>query len=126
MVEDRANDSENFDRQFSTTLSPGFYGLRYDGHAFVNENSTSNNVTASLDIVMTLSPVGDCSDGLDNDGDSLADLDDGGCVDGTDPAETTASPVPALGAPGLAAVVVAMGLAGLLALSAWRRARRRT
>jgi hypothetical protein len=112
--------SQRFDRRFSTTLSPGTYTLGFAAHAIASEGSTSI-ASASLDIVMTLSPVGDCSDGLDNDRDTLVDLDDGGCIDGTDPAETTAPPVPALGAAGRTAVISALLLASLAALRARRR-----
>jgi hypothetical protein len=116
--------SKSFDRRFSTTLSPGFYGFGAGGFAVVNEaNSISNNVTASLDIVLTLSPVGDCSDGLDNDGDTLVDLDDSDCADGTDTSEAAPLPpgVPALGAAGRAVVLTTLLLLTLHHLRARRQ-----
>jgi hypothetical protein len=94
--------------------------LSYAGYAVANYGAES--ASASLDIVMTLSPVGDCSDGLDNDGETLVDLDDSNCADGTDTSEAPDPPVvPALDAAGLVA------LAAALLLAAYRlRTQRRT
>jgi len=114
--------SENFDHRFSTTVSPGVYVFRYSGYVTLGE-SASLDASASLNIVLTLSPVGDCSDGLDNDGDTLVDLDDSDCVDGTDTSEAASPPgVPALSTAGRVALLTALLLLTLPHLRARPRA----
>ena len=72
---------------------------------------------------MTLSPVGDCSDGLDNDGDALVDLDDSNCEDGTDTSEAPSPPaVPALSTAGRSIALTTILLLALIRLRARRRA----
>jgi len=110
--------SDGFERRLSTTLNPGFYHLSYE--AWAQATAAGHNASASLDVVMTLSPVGDCSDGLDNDGDTLVDLDDSNCEDGTDSSE--APSVPALGTAGRAIALTAILLLALNQLRARRRA----
>jgi hypothetical protein len=110
--------SDSFELRLSTTLNPGIYSLRYQ--AFTTAGSTSANASASLDVVMTLSPVGDCSDGIDNDGDGLVDLDDANCEDGTTASEAT--PVPALGTAGRTIALTTLLLLALNQLRARRRA----
>jgi hypothetical protein len=113
-----AGTSDSFDRRLSTTLNPGFYVLSYQ--SFASADVGGDNAAASLDIVMTLSPVGDCSDGLDNDGDTRVDLDDSNCEDGTTASEAT--PVPALGTAGRAIALTTILLLTLIRLRARRRA----
>ena len=110
--------SDSFERRLSTTLNPGFYSPAYQ--AIASAGAAGANGSASLDVVMTLSPTGDCSDGLDNDGDTLVDLDDSNCEDGTDTSEAT--PVPALGTAGRAVALTTLLLLTLHHLRARRRA----
>jgi len=113
--------SASFERRLSTTSNPRFYSLSYQAYALAG--STGANASVSLAVVMTLSPVGDCSDGLDNDNDTLTDLDDSDCEDGTDTREAASPPgVPALGTAGRTIVLTALLLMTLPHL----RARRRT
>ena len=113
---------QSFDRRFSTFLSPGVYTLYYEAYAIAGEGATGN-ASASLDIVMTLSPVGDCSDGLDNDNDNLVDLDDSDCEDGTDASKAAPPPgVPALGTAGLSIALTTLLLLAPYHLRARRRA----
>ena len=113
--------SDSFERRLSTTLNPGFYRLSFE--AWAQATSAGHNASASLDVVMTLSPVGDWPDGLDYDGDALADLNDPDCADGTDTNEA-ASPAsePALGTAGRATALTAILLLALDHLRARRRA----
>ena len=123
--------SQNFDRRFSTTLSPGSYVLLYQAWGSTGEDTISgsggqgvnHDASASLNIVLTLSPVGDCSDGLDNDGDTLVDLDDSDCADGTDTSEASSSPpgVSAMSTAGRAVVLTTMLLLALNQLRTRRR-----
>lgn len=71
-------------------------------------------------LVATLSQPA-CSDGLDDDGDGFTDYpDDSGCTSPEDNSEVL--PLPALGEPGVALVVVSIALCGATAVRRRRAA----
>ena len=54
----------------------------------ISKDAAGNTMTSGDQTFITLAPPKQCSDGIDNDGDNLIDLNDSGCTDSTDDDET--------------------------------------
>lgn len=107
--------SQQFEFRFSEVLEPGNYSLQYISQVSATEYADSSNASnVTLQLVLTMAPAGACSDGSDNDGDGLIDLEDPECANGLDDSEGPPS-VPVISVAGIVILVTLLGVLGLAA-----------